>query len=285
MAERGDLAAAPAAASTYLFDNATETELERLVAIERTWDPGTFQQLDAIGVGPGWRCLEAGAVAGSVARWLAGRAGPGGRVLAVDLDARFLRAAAPPNLDVAELDLTAWRPPAAAFDLIHARMLVQHLPDPDAVVARLAAALAPGGWLVLEDSHWSSLLVTVPASPALRRLERALRQVMAAGGFDPDCGLRHLDRLRGLGLRGCAADGRVAVMSGASPGAIWYRLWLRRLHGRLLATGIVTAADLDLAARMLADPDTHWLSQVLIATRGQAAPTVTRRKHPISAEV
>jgi SAM-dependent methyltransferase len=260
-----------AARTTYLFDNGADTELERLLAIERTWDPGTFQQLEAIGLGEGWRCLEVGAGAGSVARWLARRVGPAGHVVAVDLDARFLREAPAANLEVQERDVTAWPLPAAAFDLVHARMVVQHLADPDRAVADLAAALAPGGWLVLEDSHWSSLLATAPPSPPLRRLERALRQVMTAAGFDPDCGLRHPERLRGLGLVECGAEGRVAVMTGAASGAVWYRLWVRRLSDRLLQTGEMNAHDLDRALEILGDPEARWLSQVLIATRGRAA--------------
>jgi hypothetical protein len=50
---------------------------ERLAGFEATWDPGTRQLLGSLGVGPGWRCLEAGAGGGSIAAWLAARVGPG----------------------------------------------------------------------------------------------------------------------------------------------------------------------------------------------------------------
>ncbi len=265
----GQRTAAPPRAA-YLFDNAAASERERLAAIELTWDPGTFQQLRAVGAGAGWRCLEVGAGAGSVARWLAGRVGPSGHVVALDVDARFLRGSGAPNLEVQERDVTASHLPEAAFDLVHARMVVQHLADPDGAVARMAAALRPGGWLVLEDSHWGSLLATAPPSPLLERLERALRQVMTAAGFDPDCGLRHAERLRRLGLAERGAEGRVAVMTGTAPGATWYRLWVRRLAGRLLETRLLSERDLDQVLETLADPGSCWLSQVLIATRGRA---------------
>jgi predicted O-methyltransferase YrrM len=64
--------------------------LVRLRLMEAECDPPTFRYLDAIGVGAGWRCLEVGAGAGSVVRWLSGRVGPRGRVVAVDIDPRFL---------------------------------------------------------------------------------------------------------------------------------------------------------------------------------------------------
>jgi hypothetical protein len=63
---------------------------ERLAGIEATWDPGTTFRLQALGVGPGWRCLEAGAGAGSIAAWLANRVGPTGRVIATDVETTLL---------------------------------------------------------------------------------------------------------------------------------------------------------------------------------------------------
>ena len=53
-----------------------------------------------LGVGPGWRCLDVGDGDGSVARWLAGRVGPEGRVTATDLNPRFLGGHGQPNLEV-----------------------------------------------------------------------------------------------------------------------------------------------------------------------------------------
>ncbi|HZM84459.1 MAG TPA: class I SAM-dependent methyltransferase [Candidatus Limnocylindrales bacterium] len=42
-------------------------------------------------------------------------------------------------------------PAIAAFDVIHARAVLTHLPERDEVLARLVAALRPGGWLLIED--------------------------------------------------------------------------------------------------------------------------------------
>jgi hypothetical protein len=47
-------------------------ELERAAVLASVPDPATFSVLDSIGVAPGWRCLDAGAGAGSVARWRGG---------------------------------------------------------------------------------------------------------------------------------------------------------------------------------------------------------------------
>jgi ubiquinone/menaquinone biosynthesis C-methylase UbiE len=52
-------------------------------------NPGTIRRMGNIGVTDGWICLEVGAGAGSIARWLARRVGPTGSVVATDLDTRF----------------------------------------------------------------------------------------------------------------------------------------------------------------------------------------------------
>ena len=74
----------------FAADAEADDELARLKLLEALCDPWTFRCLDGIGVRQGWRCLEVGAGAGSVVRWLSERVGSAGRVVAVDLDPRFL---------------------------------------------------------------------------------------------------------------------------------------------------------------------------------------------------
>jgi SAM-dependent methyltransferase len=179
--------------SRYVFDNAAEREArERFAALPRLYDPGTVRYLEALGVAAGWRCLEAGAGGGSVARWLAERVGPTGHVLATDVDTRFLGALAGPNLEVRRHDVTADPLPEAAFDLAHARLVLVHLPEREAVLARLVAALKPGGWLLVEEFDPLSM----PPDPALNPTERRLRaweamyRLMANRGVDVRFGRR-----------------------------------------------------------------------------------------------
>src|SRR5918911_3842606 len=137
--------------STYVFDQAWQREATRLGSLQALLAPATQRHLAARGVGPGWRCLEVGAGAGSIACWLADRVGPGGHVVATDLDTRFLERHARPNLDVRRHDVVHDPLETDAYDLVHARALLEHLPERDQVLPRLIAALRPGGWLVVED--------------------------------------------------------------------------------------------------------------------------------------
>jgi trans-aconitate methyltransferase len=46
----------------------------------------------------------------------------------------------------------------AAFDLIHARLVLSLIPEPEKVLARLVAALKPGGWIIEEEFDSQSLV-------------------------------------------------------------------------------------------------------------------------------
>jgi ubiquinone/menaquinone biosynthesis C-methylase UbiE len=81
-----------------------------------------------IGITRGWSCLEVGAGAGSIARWLAQRVGSIGRVVATDLDTRFFEDAAGTNLEVWRHDVTRDPFPTAEFDLVHVRWLLDCCP-------------------------------------------------------------------------------------------------------------------------------------------------------------
>ncbi len=94
---------------------------------------------------------------GSVAAWLCDRVGPTGGVLATDLDTRFLDALDRPNFQVLRHDIVHDPLPAEAFDLVHTRLVLGHLPNRAPALDRMIAAPKPGGWLVLEEMDFVSL--------------------------------------------------------------------------------------------------------------------------------
>ncbi|SDF84080.1 Methyltransferase domain-containing protein [Blastococcus aurantiacus] len=100
------------------------------------------------------RALDAGAGEGGDALWLASR---GWRVTAVDFSPVALgRGAAKAaelllteRIEWRHEDLETWAPPEAAFDLVTAHYLHSAWTDRDAMFRRLAAAVAPGGTLLV----------------------------------------------------------------------------------------------------------------------------------------
>ncbi len=113
--------------------------------LEAAFDPSTTRPSDcAPSPSAGWACLEAGAGAGTIANWLAGRVGPTGRVVALDVDPRFLTGAHPANVEVVRGDVRQWEG-ASAFDLVHARYVLVHIADSDRALAQMVRSLRPGG--------------------------------------------------------------------------------------------------------------------------------------------
>jgi len=109
---------------SYAWDNSWADAGRRLELLEQCWDPRSHEALRSAGVRPGWRCLEVGGGAGSIARWLCDAVGPDGTVVAVDLDTRFLARIDVPNLEVIEADIVTEGLPAGPFDLIHTRAVL-----------------------------------------------------------------------------------------------------------------------------------------------------------------
>src|SRR5882724_8873761 len=118
----------PQSKSTYLLDNAAPETPARFDALSAMYDPSTIQHLVNCGVGPGWHCLEVGGGSGSIASWMAARVGPTGHVLVTDLDPRFLEKLEASNLEVRRHNIVSDPLPEATFDLIHARLVLIHLP-------------------------------------------------------------------------------------------------------------------------------------------------------------
>jgi SAM-dependent methyltransferase len=172
----------------YTFPNAWELARRRLELLEACHDPGSFRRAAALGVGPGSRCLDAGAGAGSFARWLADRTGD---VLAVDIDVRLVEEIAAPGLEVRRHDLAHDELPRGEFDFVHTRLVLIHVPERDAVLRRLADALRPGGVLLVEEDDIYPLATT---KGAYREAWDAVLELTGAAGLDGEWGAAAVSR-------------------------------------------------------------------------------------------
>jgi len=260
------------AEQSYLLDNAWQRGRARLDAIEAFLDPGTIHLLDRLGIAPGWHCLELGAGGGSIADDLARRVGPTGHVVATDLDTRHLAAhVSAANIEVRRHDIVNEKLGAREFDLIHARLVLEHIPERDAVLAKLVDALRPGGWLLLESVDYVSAIPVSDLGAAEHARSQSVRlREFEAAGIKFDYG-RHLPRLmRAAGLHEIGNEGRVCVMEGGSPGARWFELSMEQLRPRLVGPGKLTDAEIDRMLELFADPDWAALSPIILGCWGRA---------------
>ncbi|MDB5410531.1 MAG: putative methyltransferase [Rhodospirillales bacterium] len=258
---------------SYVFDNAWQRGRARLDAVEAFLDPGTIRALEGLGVAPGWRCLELGAGGGSIAAWLSSRVGPAGKVVATDLDTRYVAERADAaNIEIRRQDIVADPLEASAFDLVHARLVLEHIPQRDAVLAKLTRSLRPGGWLMLEAVDYvSGVPVSELGAAEHARSQDVRLRAFGAAGLKADYG-RHLPRLmRAAGLVEIGNEGRVFVMEGGSPGARWFQLSMEQVRDRLVGPERLSDAEVDRMLGLFADPEWAALSPIILAAWGRAA--------------
>lgn len=248
----------------YVYDQGFAEERSRLAGIESLWDPGSRALLDDLGIGAGWRCLEVGAGAGSLTQWMANR---GAAVTAIDIDTRFIEPLACNAIEVRRVDIRTDELPTASFDLVHARLLLEHLPDRRDVIDKLAAALRPGGWLVIEDYDWTGFSFE-DADPRLDRVVEAVIAFMQQAGFDPRYGRRVVADLAGAGLADIRGEGRARVIDSNSPGFDFFRLSLESLRDAVVEAGLLSSADADAAAAHLSE-DRRLLTPMMMAAIGR----------------
>ena len=104
-------------------------EIGRLQKLEAVRDRDTIHYIDTIGVAEGWRCVDVGAGAGSVARHLSTLTGPDGVVVAADMDTRFLGDFNGPGQSALVHDITSGPVPPQDFDFAHCRALLTHVKE------------------------------------------------------------------------------------------------------------------------------------------------------------
>jgi ubiquinone/menaquinone biosynthesis C-methylase UbiE len=263
--------------SQYVFDNAAAQAGQRFQSLESLYDPRTVRFLAATGIGPGWRCLEVGAGGGSIAAWLSGHVGPGGQVIVTDIDPRHLEplaAAGRSNVDVRHHDVGQDPLPEAAFDLIHARLVLIHVPQRETALARLVAALKPGGWIVIEDFDAAFIDRSFPAIDPEKyatydAMMAVMRQITDRHGLDPVWGRSLYRRFIAHGLVDVGLEGHFAVWSGDSPGARLGQANFQQIRTEAVTAGLVTDAQVDRAIAVLADPGFAFGSPVMMSAWGR----------------
>jgi 2-polyprenyl-3-methyl-5-hydroxy-6-metoxy-1,4-benzoquinol methylase len=262
----------------YTFDNAWTHELERLRALEAQRDPETIRHLVAIGVASGWQCLEIGDGAGSIATWLCDSVGPQGRVVAADVDPRFVQAIDRSNLEVRTLDIVREQVESDAFDLVHARFVLEHLPARAEVMRKLVAALRPEGWILLGSIDALAVIGLAPGvrfvvpDAKARMLDRFLDgfyEFWATQGFSPGFARSAPERLIALGLEDVGAEQIGRMVIGGSSFAEFQALTLEQMKDRLVSSGSLTAEEIEECLSFYRDPDARWMSPPAVYAWGR----------------
>jgi ubiquinone/menaquinone biosynthesis C-methylase UbiE len=205
-------------------------------------------------VGAGDVLLDLGCGPGADLLAFAAATGPDGRVIGVDTDPDAVhqaraRAAGLPQVEVHQADAQAPGIRAASVDRVHTDRVLQHVPDPCAVLAEARRVLRMGGTAVFAEPDWDTLIIDYPDQTTARAYTRFITdQVIRNATIG-----RQLPRLaadagfrvgRVIPITAVFRDSREADQV----------LGLLRVTGRAVQAGYLTQASADSWLTFLATP-------------------------------
>lgn len=259
-------------ASQYALPNHDPQGLQRLRQLADILDEHSTDVLARQGITKGWQCLEVGAGAGTITAWMADQVGPTGHVTAVDTDPQHIPMRAG-NLTVRQADVRSTPLPAGHYDLVYARLVLLHLAERELVLHRLVTALKPGGLLVVSDwdAIWQSMLLYAPskeAADAFDAFQTGLRSILEANGADVGWARRVPVAMRTAGLVDIETVAHNRLWAGGESGCLLHVTNAVQLRDQLVDRG-VTAAQLDVLAEAMHDPDTLAYCYWMFTTAGR----------------
>jgi SAM-dependent methyltransferase len=263
----------------YVLDNVGRSAEAQSRELSRQYDENTIRHIEQRGIDRAWSCLEIGGGGGSIASWLCARVGITGRVLATDLDPRFLQALSYENLEVRRHDIRTEVLPKEEFDLAHARLVLIHLPDRQAALRRMIDALKPGGWIVVEEFDALTFLPDPAVNPseANLRVRHAFNEALAARGVDLHCGRLLAHELKASGLVQVGVEATVSLWGGKSTGTNLMKLHFEEMREPMVSSGVITQEQYEADLKRIDEHDFLMPSPMMWTAWGRKpAPTPAR---------
>jgi ubiquinone/menaquinone biosynthesis C-methylase UbiE len=179
---------------------ANAAEAERIRVQARALWPTTQALLRHAGLARGMRCLDLACGVGEVTLHMADWVGPEGQAVGLDLHAPFLELASHAAterglLAVFRQENALELQDEAVYDLVYARALLTHVPEPARMITRMVRAAKPGGRIVVEDADVRGSFC-YPACPAFARYVEWQMAVIQHHGGDATVGPRVLSLVR-----------------------------------------------------------------------------------------
>jgi SAM-dependent methyltransferase len=231
----------------YLLDNQQVEASERFDALSALFNPSTFRHIERLGISPGWRVWEVGAGGPSGPAWLAEQVAPDGCVLATDIDTSWIEVHGT-GYEVQRHDVGTEPAPGGDFDLVHARLVLVHVPERAQALASMISALRPGGRLLLEEADPGLQQLVCPdewgADQRLANmLKLAFRTLLAERGVDLAYGRTLPRMLRAAGLTDVQCDAYFP-MGGPACDEL-ERATVEQIRHRLVDGGLATHAQVE----------------------------------------
>ncbi|MFI8460206.1 class I SAM-dependent methyltransferase [Kitasatospora sp. NPDC085464] len=257
-------------------------ELDRLEAQAALSFPEELRILRELGMGDGAAepgtdagatVLELGAGPGAVTRRLRAALPAGTALIAADIDGELLAHAAGPDVTLLVADGADLPLPDASVDFVLLRYVLQHVPDPAAVLAEARRVLKPGGRVACTEVDSALWGAAEPSYPELAGVHAKMAAAQRADGGDRSIGRRLPRLLRAAGFDEVVLRPFATTNDDHPTDAFAPQLGPQRLEP-LVARGVLSLAELALAAdrwnRFRSDPDA-WV-MLLGLTAAATAP-------------
>jgi SAM-dependent methyltransferase len=256
-----------------------DEELLRLGFQHQVWAGEAAAAWERGGFGPGQHILDLGCGPGYTTLDLARLVGPTGRVTGVDVSARFVahlqaRVASlgVTNVSIELQDAEALALPPEHFDGAYARWVLTFVRRPEAVVAKAARALKPGGRLVIKDYSRYEAMQLAPEHPAFDVAAAAITRSWYEGGGDPHVGARLPRMMADAGLDVVSVTPIARI---ARPGSAlwqWPRTFFDSYLPGLVERGYLTQEEMDafdaVWAERAADPASYFATPPMVEVVG-----------------
>ena len=165
---------------------------DRLQILSRARWPETAALFGRAGLAPGMNAIDLGCGGGNVTLEIAALVAPA-QVIGIDMDdvklALAREAAATrglSNVRFQAMNLNHWHEDAA-YEVVYARFVLQHLSQPKEMLRRMWEAVRPGGVLIVEDADFDGWACH-PSRPGFEFFTRTYAEVIRRSGGDHTIG-------------------------------------------------------------------------------------------------
>ena len=196
------------------------------------------------------RVLDVGTGMGHAAMQVAEFLGPDGSVLGIDQSERMLgiaetrrAAAGAGNVAVRQADALAFSG-SEPFDVIIARLLLEHVPDREEFLRHQLELLRPGGALVVVEFD-SGAMRAEPKVPLIESVRDLMEAAFRSAGSDTRIGVRAAQLMRHAGFSDVSTMGIQAYHpSSDAIGMARFAAVVRTLAPKVVALGLADEAEL-----------------------------------------
>ena len=235
--------------------------------------------LDHLGIRPGQRTVDLGCGPQGILDLLSERVGSNGTVVGIEQDESTLELARKfiaehrlQNVELLQGNAKATGLPRASFDVVHARLLLVNVPQPQQVVGEMVALARPGGVVASHEADWG-VSICAPPSQAWDRLLAAFKAYSNSMGIDLFVGRKIPQMFREAGLRDVQITPLIhAYPLGNSRRGILCDL-LENVRDRLVMEGLLTdiefKKELSELERHLADAATLVIPHLFFQVWGR----------------